>query len=174
MEAYLQAWKLGLKAVAVYRDGCKKSQPLSRRRHQDRELHQGRRPHRRRAARRGRRHERSAARRPPQAAGRARLDHAQIQSRRPRGLHHRRPLSQRRARRTLHHHGERRLDRQRPDGQLRAGRLDRAATRRPAESCSAKSSPTPASSPAAGPATPTSATPSRSWTTSSAGSSCAS
>jgi ribonucleoside-diphosphate reductase alpha chain len=29
MEAYLQAWKLGLKAVAVYRDGCKQSQPLS-------------------------------------------------------------------------------------------------------------------------------------------------
>src|ERR1700756_5764768 len=29
MEGYLQAWKLGLKAVAVYRDGCKKSQPLS-------------------------------------------------------------------------------------------------------------------------------------------------
>src|SRR5258707_1163370 len=29
MEAYLQAWKLGLKAVAIYRGGCKKSQPLS-------------------------------------------------------------------------------------------------------------------------------------------------
>jgi ribonucleoside-diphosphate reductase alpha chain len=29
MEAYLQAWRLGLKAVAVYRDGCKQSQPLS-------------------------------------------------------------------------------------------------------------------------------------------------
>jgi ribonucleoside-diphosphate reductase alpha chain len=28
-EAYLQAWRLGLKAVAVYRDGCKQSQPLS-------------------------------------------------------------------------------------------------------------------------------------------------
>jgi ribonucleoside-diphosphate reductase alpha chain len=28
-EAYMQAWKLGLKAVAVYRDGCKQSQPLS-------------------------------------------------------------------------------------------------------------------------------------------------
>jgi len=28
-DAYLQAWKLGLKAVAVYRDGCKKAQPLS-------------------------------------------------------------------------------------------------------------------------------------------------
>ena len=28
-DAYLQAWKLGLKAVAIYRDGCKKAQPLS-------------------------------------------------------------------------------------------------------------------------------------------------
>ncbi len=29
METYIQAWKLGIKAVAVYRDGCKQSQPLS-------------------------------------------------------------------------------------------------------------------------------------------------
>src|SRR6202011_3224849 len=29
MEAYLQAWKLGLKAVAIYRDGCKRSQLLA-------------------------------------------------------------------------------------------------------------------------------------------------
>jgi ribonucleoside-diphosphate reductase alpha chain len=28
MEAYIQSWKLGLKAVAIYRDGSKKSQPL--------------------------------------------------------------------------------------------------------------------------------------------------
>src|SRR5207249_1974028 len=28
-EAYVQAWKLGLKAVAIYRDGCKKTQPLN-------------------------------------------------------------------------------------------------------------------------------------------------
>jgi ribonucleoside-diphosphate reductase alpha chain len=27
--AYVQAWKLGLKAIAVYRDGCKRTQPLS-------------------------------------------------------------------------------------------------------------------------------------------------
>ncbi len=27
--AYYEAWKMGLKAVAVYRDGCKRSQPLS-------------------------------------------------------------------------------------------------------------------------------------------------
>ncbi|TMB51037.1 MAG: vitamin B12-dependent ribonucleotide reductase, partial [Deltaproteobacteria bacterium] len=28
-EAYIEAWKLGLKAVAIYRDGCKKTQPLN-------------------------------------------------------------------------------------------------------------------------------------------------
>src|SRR5436309_1943506 len=28
-QAYYEAWRLGLKAVAVYRDGCKRSQPLS-------------------------------------------------------------------------------------------------------------------------------------------------
>ena len=28
-EAYTEGWRLGLKAVAVYRDGCKRSQPLS-------------------------------------------------------------------------------------------------------------------------------------------------
>jgi ribonucleoside-diphosphate reductase alpha chain len=29
MEVYRQSWKLGLKAIAVYRDGCKRSQPLT-------------------------------------------------------------------------------------------------------------------------------------------------
>jgi ribonucleoside-diphosphate reductase alpha chain len=28
-EAYVEAWRLGLKAVAIYRDGCKKTQPLN-------------------------------------------------------------------------------------------------------------------------------------------------
>jgi ribonucleoside-diphosphate reductase alpha chain len=28
-EAYLAAWKLGLKAIAIYRDGCKRTQPLN-------------------------------------------------------------------------------------------------------------------------------------------------
>ena len=28
-DAYIEGWKLGLKAVAIYRDGCKRSQPLS-------------------------------------------------------------------------------------------------------------------------------------------------
>jgi len=29
MDAYLVAWKLGVKAVAIYRDGCKRTQPLN-------------------------------------------------------------------------------------------------------------------------------------------------
>ncbi|MCC6750002.1 MAG: vitamin B12-dependent ribonucleotide reductase [Deltaproteobacteria bacterium] len=28
-DAYLQSWRLGLKAIAIYRDGCKRAQPLS-------------------------------------------------------------------------------------------------------------------------------------------------
>ncbi len=28
-QAYVEGWKLGLKAIAVYRDGCKRTQPLS-------------------------------------------------------------------------------------------------------------------------------------------------
>ncbi len=28
-QVYLEAWKMGLKAIAVYRDGCKRTQPLS-------------------------------------------------------------------------------------------------------------------------------------------------
>jgi len=31
-QAYLEGWRLGLKAVAIYRDGCKRSQPLSTKR----------------------------------------------------------------------------------------------------------------------------------------------
>ncbi len=29
LDTYTQAWKLGLKAIAIYRDGCKRTQPLS-------------------------------------------------------------------------------------------------------------------------------------------------
>lgn len=29
MDAYMAAWRLGLKAVAIYRDGCKRTQPLN-------------------------------------------------------------------------------------------------------------------------------------------------
>jgi ribonucleoside-diphosphate reductase alpha chain len=36
-EIYEEAWKLGLKAIALYRDGCKASQPLSANGNQDQE-----------------------------------------------------------------------------------------------------------------------------------------
>jgi ribonucleoside-diphosphate reductase alpha chain len=39
--AYMQAWKLGLKAVAIYRDGCKRSQPLSTKRRETANDRQG-------------------------------------------------------------------------------------------------------------------------------------
>jgi len=35
MEAYMEGWKLGLKAVAIYRDGSKKLQPVSTKKHED-------------------------------------------------------------------------------------------------------------------------------------------
>ena len=70
MESYLQAWKLGLKAVAVYRDGCKKSQPLSASGTTTALSKKGdaARPRSAAAARRRRQSQRSAARRAPQAA----------------------------------------------------------------------------------------------------------
>jgi ribonucleoside-diphosphate reductase alpha chain len=35
VEAYIQAWQIGLKAVAIYRDGSKRTQPLSQRKEED-------------------------------------------------------------------------------------------------------------------------------------------
>jgi ribonucleoside-diphosphate reductase alpha chain len=39
--AYIEAWKLGLKAIAVYRDGCKRSQPLNTKKQEDAAKAQG-------------------------------------------------------------------------------------------------------------------------------------
>ena len=83
MEAYLQAWKLGLKAVAVYRDGCKKSQPLSAAGTKTANSSERRPAAGGGRATRGRQSECASARRAAQAAGGARFDHAQVQNRRP-------------------------------------------------------------------------------------------
>jgi len=37
MQAYLEAWRLGVKAVAIYRDGCKRTQPLNTSRQEKRQ-----------------------------------------------------------------------------------------------------------------------------------------
>ena len=116
---YLQGWKLGLKAIAIYRDGCKRSQPLSHRQEEGRRgrAQPGRRRDDREPARAarvgpGRGHPPAS----PPAPRRADGADAPLRHRGPRGLHHRRPVPGRPARRDLPQDGEGRLDDQRPDG----------------------------------------------------------
>ncbi len=47
MEAYIEAWRLGLKAVAIYRDGSKRSQPLSTAKDREKKAEEAPRPVRR-------------------------------------------------------------------------------------------------------------------------------
>ena len=98
MQAYIQSWKLGAKAISIYRDGSKRTQPLNT--SKDKTPARSRRPA---AALVG-------AAGPPQAARRAPGDHAQVRHRRARGLHHRRPVRGRPAGRDLPRDGEGRLD----------------------------------------------------------------
>ncbi len=95
--AYMESWKYGLKAVAVYRDGCKRTQPLSTSKvdpgiGKSAAAIGGRRGG---ADGGGRRSEGRAGGGAEEAAGRAPVVHPQVLHRRPRGLHARRPLRQR-------------------------------------------------------------------------------
>ena len=78
MNAYIESWKLGLKAVAIYRDNSKRVQPLSSGIGQEARRRQQRQPL---VIETSRRKGRSAAG-SPQAAGRAAVDHAQVLDRR--------------------------------------------------------------------------------------------
>ena len=111
-DAYMEAWKQGLKAVAVYRDGCKRTQPLSTSKTDPGLGKTGR--GRGRAGQ-----ERPARGGAPEAARRAAVAHAQVLHRRSRGLHPRRPVRDRRAGRDLREDGQGGLDHLGPDGQLR-------------------------------------------------------
>ena len=95
MQAYIESWKLGLKAVAIYRDNSKGSQPLSAAGDKKDTAQQAQ--SRRAAAKAAepRRQSPSSSElfvrsRTPQDAQRAPVHHAQILHRRPRRLHHRR------------------------------------------------------------------------------------
>ncbi len=132
---YLEGWKLGLKAIAVYRDNSKRSQPLSTGKKKDGEAVAERRRHR------GAREASQAARsspgggRPPAStppAGRANRDHAQVRHRRPRGLHHRRHVPGRPAGRDLPQDGQGRLHGLRADGHPGDDHLGLAPVRRAA------------------------------------------
>ena len=172
-KVYLEGWKLGLKAIAVYRDNSKRSQPLStgKKKDGDAARHRG-------LDRRGREAAGAAGQGPGRggtppstpAPGRALGGHPQVRHLGPRGLHHGRPLPGRPARRDLPQDGQGGLDRVGPDGQLRDdGRPWRSSTACRSRT-SSTSSPTSGSSRAASPATRRSRSPSRSSTTSSVGS----
>ena len=132
-QVYLEGWKLGLKAIAIYRDGSKRSQPLSHRQEEGRGLGRAAGAHRRSCRSSSpTRHGRGGQAAPPPAPGRADRGHPQVRHRRPRGLHHRRAVPRRPARRDLPEDGQGRLDRLRPHGLVRHDGLRRAPVRRPA------------------------------------------
>ena len=107
----------------------------------------------------------------PSHAARAQVDHAQVLTRRPRGLHHRRHVRRRHGRRDLpHRYRQGGLDAARHDERVRDGDLDRPPVRRAAREAGARSSATCASSRRASRATRRSRSPSRCPTTSCAGS----
>ncbi len=120
-DVYFQGWKLGLKALAVYRDNCKVGQPLS-----DAKAKSG--------GRRGGRGEGPDRVPPgPQAAPEAPPEPDRlVHRRRRRGLPHRRFLPGRRARRDLPEVREAGLHARRRHGRVLHRRLDRAAVRRAA------------------------------------------
>ena len=119
-EAYIESWRLGAKAVSIYRDGSKRTQPLNTSKDNGA------------AAQAAAAAATAAAADPAPAAGRARLVHAQVRHRGARGLHHGRPLRGRLAGRDLPGDGQGGLDHLGLRRRLRAGDLLRAAVRRAA------------------------------------------
>ena len=83
-QLYMDAWKLGVKAIAIYRDGCKVAQPLQTKASQPELI--AAKPH------------------PPGDADRAAGDRPQVPGRRVRGLHPRRPVPRGRPGRHLRGH----------------------------------------------------------------------
>ena len=138
-QAYIESWRLGAKAISIYRDGSKRTQPLNTSRAGVADTRAGRGeagivgtglqigPRSRQGSRQDRRDAEAA-----EAAGRAPRDHAQVRHRRARGLHHRRPLRRRDAWRDLPGDGEGGLDDFGLRRRVRAGDLLRAAVRRAA------------------------------------------
>ncbi len=134
-KVYLEGWKLGPQGD---RDLPRQleAQPAAVDRQED-----GRRGRRRHRLRRGREASTAAGQGrgrgspppSPPAPGRALGDHPQVRHRRARGLHHRRALSRRPARRDLPQDGQGGLDRVGPDGHPRDDDLGGAPVRRAAQ-----------------------------------------
>ena len=112
------AWRLGVKAIAIYRDNCKVAQPLSGQA-------QGRDAQVPAIAA-------DAAHPAPPAAGGPHRDRPQVPRRRLRGLHPRRPVRGRQPGRHLRRHRQGRHDDGRPDELADDRRLDGPPVRRSA------------------------------------------
>ncbi len=116
-DLFVDAWKLGVKAIAIYRDNCKVAQPLSSK---DKSAA---------AAPRPGRDPRAAA---AEAAGGPHRGRPEVPRRRVRGLHPRRPVRRRNARRHLRGHREGGHDARRPHELVHDLRLARPPVRRAA------------------------------------------
>ena len=130
-DIYLQSWKLGLKATAVYRDNCKVGQPLSDGKSESSKKDQamstvGGLARGRREARRG---AQALPQAPPEVAC---LEDHLVHRRWRRGLHDLRCPRRRRARRDLPQARQAGLDPGRRDGRLLDRGVHRPAVRRPA------------------------------------------
>ena len=147
MHAYIESWKLGLKAVAIYRDNSKRSQPLSAAgKKEARNLkvdRSGQGDAKAEAV--GTVHHAAASavaadsselfthRARRKLPSERQLHHPQILRWRARGLHHGRYVRRRYARRNLHQDGQGRLDAIRLHGWFRAFGIHWLAIRRPVE-----------------------------------------
>ena len=138
-EAYIQAWKLGVKALAIYRDGSKTAQALRTDAQVEAAVAAGEEVFTARPGRgadrgcrgQGTQHRRQGRGPGAQAhAARAQVAHAQVLARRPRGLHHGRHVRRRHGRRDLpDRHRQGGLDAPRHDELVRHRDLDRAPVR---------------------------------------------
>ena len=117
-QLFVESWKLGLKAVAIYRDNCKVAQPLSADKKKSAEAPEA-----------GRARARRSRKRLPQSRP---VDHDEVRGRRRRGLHHRQLVPRRRDRRDLPEDLEAGLDARGDHGRVLDRGLDRPAVRRAA------------------------------------------
>ena len=118
-QVYLEGWKLGLKAIAIYRDNCKRSAAAVDL--QEDEAATSSTPQVVADAQEAARQGPGGGGPPPSPAPAVRADrgHPQVRDRRPRGLHHGRSLPGRPARRDLPEDGQGRVHGLRPHGLLR-------------------------------------------------------
>ena len=121
-QVYVDAWRLGVKAIAIYRDNCKVAQPLSGKGEKGAQT----------ALAPSARRRRRGLTAPQAPAGRPHRDRPQVPRRRVRGLHPRRRLRRRHPRRHLRRHRQGGHDPRRPDELVHDLGLARPAVRRAA------------------------------------------